>query len=87
MKFCAYCGTQIPENAAFCPNCGKKAAQPQQQSNPQPQPVQEPQPQPVQQQVVQNNPQPAPAPQPQQVTEEQREAANKAGIVAFVLLC
>lgn len=80
MKFCAYCGTQIPENAAFCPSCGKKAMQPQ-QSNPQPQPVQQ---QPVQQQVVQNNPQPVPAPQPQQVTEEEREAGNKAGIVAFV---
>ncbi len=83
MKFCAYCGTQIPENAAFCPSCGKKAMQPQQQSNPQPQPVQQ---QPVQQQVVQNNPQPAPVPAPQEkpVTPEEREAGNKAGIVAFV---
>lgn len=24
--FCIYCGTQIPEDAAFCPACGKKTA-------------------------------------------------------------
>jgi uncharacterized membrane protein len=25
MAFCASCGTQIADNAAFCPNCGKAA--------------------------------------------------------------
>ena len=24
--FCIYCGTRIPENAAFCPACGTKVA-------------------------------------------------------------
>lgn len=28
MAFCASCGTQMADNAAFCPNCGKAAAQP-----------------------------------------------------------
>ena len=23
MAFCASCGTQMADNAAFCPNCGK----------------------------------------------------------------
>ncbi len=27
MAFCASCGTQMADNAAFCPNCGKAAAQ------------------------------------------------------------
>jgi uncharacterized membrane protein len=26
MAFCASCGTQMADNAAFCPNCGKPAA-------------------------------------------------------------
>ncbi len=26
MAFCGSCGTQIADNAAFCPNCGKAAA-------------------------------------------------------------
>ncbi len=24
MKYCTYCGTQLEDNAAFCPNCGAK---------------------------------------------------------------
>ena len=27
MAFCASCGTQMADNAAFCPNCGKPAGQ------------------------------------------------------------
>jgi uncharacterized membrane protein len=27
MAFCASCGTQMADNAAFCPNCGKAAGQ------------------------------------------------------------
>jgi uncharacterized membrane protein len=27
MAFCSACGTQMAENAAFCPSCGKAAAQ------------------------------------------------------------
>jgi uncharacterized membrane protein len=27
MAFCASCGTQMADNAAFCPNCGKATAQ------------------------------------------------------------
>ncbi|HZL66621.1 MAG TPA: zinc-ribbon domain-containing protein [Candidatus Limnocylindrales bacterium] len=27
MAFCASCGTQMADNAAFCPNCGKAASQ------------------------------------------------------------
>jgi len=27
MAFCSACGTQMADNAAFCPNCGKAAAQ------------------------------------------------------------
>jgi uncharacterized membrane protein len=27
MAFCAYCGTQMADSAAFCPNCGKAAGQ------------------------------------------------------------
>lgn len=27
MAFCAACGTQMPDNAAACPKCGKAAAQ------------------------------------------------------------
>ena len=25
MKYCTYCGTELPEGAAFCPNCGARA--------------------------------------------------------------
>jgi uncharacterized membrane protein len=28
MAFCVHCGTQIADNVAFCPNCGKPVGQP-----------------------------------------------------------
>lgn len=28
MAFCKFCGTQLPEDGAFCPNCGKKKGEP-----------------------------------------------------------
>ncbi len=33
MSYCSKCGAQIPENARFCPKCGKEVA-----ASPQPQP-------------------------------------------------
>lgn len=54
-KFCSECGTQIPENALFCPECGKEHGRPnepkpQDTAPPTPQTVQPaaPEPQPVQ---------------------------------------
>src|SRR5258708_1226528 len=28
MTYCAHCGSQVPDGAAFCPKCGKPAAGP-----------------------------------------------------------
>ena len=33
MAFCSGCGTQMADNAAFCPHCGKAAGQPDAASN------------------------------------------------------
>ena len=61
-KFCKKCGTQLADEAVFCPNCGaaqNPAApqQPQQQESPQPQPQpQQPQPQPQPQPQAQKAP-------------------------------
>ena len=38
--FCQKCGKEIPENAAFCPGCGDRIAQPAQPVQPVAQPVQ-----------------------------------------------
>ncbi len=40
MKYCSHCGTQIPDEALFCPNCGTRVITPAQQ--PVQQPVQQP---------------------------------------------
>ena len=33
MKICKYCGSEVPDNAAFCPSCGKRVnADPAQQN-------------------------------------------------------
>ena len=30
MKYCSYCGAQMPDDALFCPNCGKRVSTPDQ---------------------------------------------------------
>ena len=64
MKYCPNCGTQLPDDAAFCQNCGKALAE---QAAPQPQP--QPQEQAPQYQ------QPAPQYQPPQYQPPQYQQA------------
>ena len=71
--FCANCGTQFPDEGAFCPNCGTPANAAFQQPA---QPVQ-----PVQQQPETAPVQPAqPQPMPQQPAVER----NSLGVPAFL---
>ena len=61
-KFCKKCGTQLADEAIFCPNCG--AAQTPAAPQPQPQPQVQPQQQVPQQQQPQFQPQQVPPQQP-----------------------
>lgn len=53
---CSNCGTQFPDSAKFCPNCGTAVAQsdPEPVSNPAPEPAPEPSPEPSAQQAYPN---------------------------------
>lgn len=66
--FCRYCGKQIPDNAKFCPKCGKSLAPsapaPQPAAAPQPE-VPRPDPVPVTLPAADSAPQPAAATQPE----------------------
>ena len=62
MKFCEHCGCQMPDDSAFCPECGAQAAAPQSAPAAQPEYTQpEPAPQYVQPPVA---PQPPAYPRP-----------------------
>lgn len=65
--FCRFCGKQIPDNAKFCPKCGKSLTPPAPAAAPQPDPVPAPQPapDPAPQPAVVSAPQSTPAPQPE----------------------
>ncbi len=60
---CKNCGTMIPEDAAFCPECGESKTTAQKQAQPQPETTQPAQPQPVQPQPVQPMAKPRPSTQ------------------------
>lgn len=76
--FCKKCGTQIPDDAVFCPGCGQKVAEEQV-----PQTPVQPQVQPQVQQPVQ---QPAPQPSVQQPSVQQPLEKAQGNKMLFVII-
>lgn len=83
MTTCMYCGSEIPDSAKFCTNCGAalpvEAPIPQQ---PYQQPAQQPYEQPSQQQPYQQPPQQQPYQQPYQ----QAPAVEDSGSIGWAIL-
>lgn len=78
--FCSNCGKQIPDNSAFCPNCGTAFSQPQQPQYNQPQ-----QPQYPPQYPPQYQPQPGGYMPPQAPAEEPGKGMAIASLVLGIL--